>query len=220
LARYFTADHHLGHFKILKYQADTRPYESLHDMNVALTELWNADVGPEDVVHHLGDLCFGALSSAVRFISRLNGKIKITPGNHDYWLHDYEKKQRADSSYIIQSASGHSLEVMPLYHDIRINSKIVTLCHYPMRSWKASYYGSWHLHGHVHRQVAPWGMSMDVGIDQNKGRLYSEGDIVERMEGLNKANTEERENVSVHMSDVPEDSVPSDDTLPLRLGDT
>jgi len=41
----------------------------------------------------------------------------------------------------------------------------VVLCHYAMRTWDRSHYGSYHLYGHSHGKLERHGWSMDVGVD-------------------------------------------------------
>ena len=41
----------------------------------------------------------------------------------------------------------------------------ITLCHYAMRSWERSHYATWHLYGHHHGKLPPYGLSFDVGVD-------------------------------------------------------
>ena len=177
MSTFFTSDHHFGHHKMLRYQAHTRPYPNVGVMDEHLIELWNELVADNDIVHHLGDLCLGTMVDALRYLSQLKGRIKFTPGNHDYWVGGYEK-----SGTTILSASGHPVEIMPLYHTVKIGDQRVMLCHYPMRSWHASYYGSWHLYGHMHTTGAPWGMSLNVGVDLNEGRPFKEEDITMKMQ--------------------------------------
>lgn len=178
---FFTADHHFGHKNILQYQAATRPFEDTHAMNVAYTDIWNNTIGSDDTIYHLGDLCMGSLHSAQNYISRLNGHLKLIPGNHDRWIRDY-LKQGAD----VLSASGHPIEVLKNLYEITIGSTMTVLCHYPMRSWRASYHGTWHLYGHVHKNLEPWGMSMDVGVDGANGIPYAEEQIIAFMEERKK----------------------------------
>jgi calcineurin-like phosphoesterase family protein len=45
------------------------------------------------------------------------------------------------------------------------NQIVITLCHYSMRSWEMSHYASWHLYGHHHGTLEPYGLSFDVGVD-------------------------------------------------------
>lgn len=53
MARYFTADLHLGHRNIIDYSG--RPFRDAEQMNGALVERWNTTVTPEDEVIVLGD---------------------------------------------------------------------------------------------------------------------------------------------------------------------
>jgi len=173
---FFTSDHHFGHKSILQHQAETRPFENTHEMNVVYTDIWNKTIDQDDVVYHLGDLCLGSLYNAKNYISRLNGVIKLIPGNHDRWIRDFSKREED-----ILSASGHPLEILHNLYEVKIDGIMTVLCHYPMRSWRASYHGTWHLYGHVHRNLEPWGMSMDVGVDGAQGIPYSEEQIITYM---------------------------------------
>jgi len=161
---------------MLKFQAHTRPYPNIKAMDAHYIELWNEDVQDSDVVYHLGDFCLGVMGDAIRYFSQLNGHIKVTPGNHDYWIKDY-----LTSGATILSASGHPIEVLPLYSVIKLDGVQVMLCHYPMRSWHASFHGSWHLYGHVHAKIAPWGRSMNVGVDLKDGCLFTEEEVKAKM---------------------------------------
>ncbi len=172
MSTFYTSDHHFGHHNMLTFQAHTRPYPNVRVMGDHFTELWNERVGDSDTVHHLGDFCLGSLADVIGYFSELNGHIKVTPGNHDRWLKGY-----VSQGITILSASGHPVEIMPLYHTIKIDGQPVVLCHFPMRSWPASFHGSWHLHGHVHSPIAPWGRSMNVGVDLNEGCLFTTEDV-------------------------------------------
>jgi calcineurin-like phosphoesterase family protein len=174
MSTFFTSDHHFGHANILRYQAETRPYKNLHDMHVAYTEQWNRQVGPDDTVYHLGDLCMGGYHDCVKYISRLNGKIMLVPGNHDKWFRDNMHRPP-------ESASGYKIQVLPLIHIAHHEGQMLVMCHYPMRSWPHSFYDAWQLYGHVHKALTPWGLSMDVGVDSRVGRLCAWDDITQHM---------------------------------------
>lgn len=75
---FVTSDTHFGHANIIKYC--NRPFAHVHDMNEALVENWNAVVGPDDEVWHLGDF---AWNSAAGTLERLNGTKFLITGNHD-----------------------------------------------------------------------------------------------------------------------------------------
>ena len=173
--KYFTADQHFGHQRILEYT--DRGFKTIQEMGEAYIEKWNSQVQNDDIVYHLGDFCLGALDRAKYYLSQLRGDIKVVPGNHDdRWVYAYDKP------YIdIFSASNHPLEVLPPISQTTIQGNKTILCHYPLRSWRASFHGSWHLYGHVHGRIDAWGLSMDVGVDRAEGSLYSEDDIVKYM---------------------------------------
>ena len=44
-------------------------------------------------------------------------------------------------------------------------TQLVVLCHYSMRVWDRSHYGSWHLYGHSHGNLPPLKNSLDVSVD-------------------------------------------------------
>ncbi len=72
---YFTADTHCNHTNVLKYCA--RPFASIDERNRELIARWNAVVGPEDTVYHLGDFAMGKPSEWPTFLRQLNGVRKI-----------------------------------------------------------------------------------------------------------------------------------------------
>lgn len=143
---FFTADLHLNHQNILKYC--NRPFSTIESMNEELIYRWNSVVDVEDDVYHIGDFCFG---DARPFLKRLNGHIFLLSGSHDKNIKDLVLKDRI-------------LTISPL-NDEYGNSRTIVMCHYPMRSWPLSHYASWHLFGHHHGKLEPYGLSFDVGVD-------------------------------------------------------
>lgn len=96
--KFFTADLHLGHQRVLNTAiredgSEQRPlmrpdgvtplrhFTAVEEMNEALVEAWNAVVTPDDKVYVLGDV---ALSKRhLIHLGRLNGKKTLVGGNHD-----------------------------------------------------------------------------------------------------------------------------------------
>jgi len=185
LIPFFTGDQHFDHHNeetgkgILLYQSDTRPFKTIDEMNEAFINAWNKKV-PEKgaVVYNVGDIVFSGVNRFIELVEQLHFDVlEVIPGNHDTWI----KRQRG--RYVIDlPVSGRKVIVRPLYHQIRYQDQRVVLCHFPMRSWNASYHGSWHLYGHVHRYIEPWGMSMDVGVDSAEGSPYSWSEVSDYME--------------------------------------
>jgi len=73
---WFTSDTHFGQERTR--QLSRRPFSSVQSMDETLRVNWNTNVGPEDVVYHLGD--FGKPD----IVSRLTGRsIYLLVGNYD-----------------------------------------------------------------------------------------------------------------------------------------
>jgi calcineurin-like phosphoesterase family protein len=47
-----------------------------------------------------------------------------------------------------------------------------------LRQWPKAHQGAWHLHGHSHGTLVPWGLTFDVGVDGTNGYLYDLDSIV------------------------------------------
>ena len=140
---FFTADLHLGHEKIIKHCS--RPFQSLGLMNSKLIGNWNTTVCAEDTVYILGDMFFGEgriPNEYISLIQQLNGRKYLTPGNHDnVWM------KHIDLSSCFEDVS--------LMMEVSYDKKhILTLCHYPMMSWRDDRDGTGYMiHGHIHNRT-------------------------------------------------------------------
>lgn len=76
------SDTHFYHDNIIKYC--NRPYANAAEMNEDMIAKWNAVVGKDDIVWHLGDFAFGSKDHVKEIVSRLNGRINLVMGNHDH----------------------------------------------------------------------------------------------------------------------------------------
>lgn len=161
---FFTADCHFDHKNIIKYC--NRPYSDVDEMNEALINNWNSVVKIEDKVYHIGDFCLS--NNYLKFRARLNGDIVFLNGSHD----KEEWRENLLSIYI------------PNLKDEYNNKRLIVLCHYAMRSWEKSHYASWHLFGHHHGKLEPYGLSLDVGVDCNNYFPFSLYQIIEKMSNL------------------------------------
>ena len=160
MTTWFTADTHFGHANIIRYSR--RPFDSVQAMDAALTANWNRVVRPSDAIYHLGDFTLAGPETAAGYFGRLNGRIAVVPGGHDRrWLKQME----------YHSKSGAPVEILPPLVTLKLpvpgldQAQLVVLCHYAMRVWDRSHYGSWHLFGHSHGNLPPWKNSLDVGVD-------------------------------------------------------
>jgi calcineurin-like phosphoesterase family protein len=116
-------------------------------MDAALVECWNAVVGPEDEVWHLGDFARTA-KAAAGLLPRLNGRKHLILGNND-------PPGVADLGWA---------SVGP-YAEIVCEGVALVLCHYPFRSWNGMHRGALNLHGHSHGRLKALKRQFDVGVD-------------------------------------------------------
>jgi len=76
---FFIADTHFGADDIRRYE--NRPFETVEQMDAALTERWNSTVSEEDEIFVLGD--FGAEGHETEVLKKLHGRKYLVKGNHD-----------------------------------------------------------------------------------------------------------------------------------------
>lgn len=140
---WFSSDSHLSHTNIIKYC--NRPFYDTIEMNETIVANWNSVVRLQDTVYFLGDFGFGNPKRLMEIRNRLMGNIIFIRGSHD--------------------KSIERLFPMEDILEIKIDDIPVIMCHFPMRTWSKSHYGSWHLYGHHHRELPIWGKSLNVGTD-------------------------------------------------------
>lgn len=170
---FFTSDTHFNHANIIKYCM--RPFADKDEMNEALINNWNSVVKENDIVFHLGDFMFGNMNRFWDFRSRLNGKIYLIHGNHDYELMD---KVNIDDGF----------EIVTSQLNIVVNGQKIYLNHFPLLTFDGIYKEkpSWQLFGHVHSNKNIPGtsadikrlgyllpMQYDVGVDNNNYKPIS-----------------------------------------------
>lgn len=80
---YLTSDCHFGHKRILEYEKDTRPFETVEEHDEALIRNWNSVVDEDDIVYVVGDFIMGSADNVHRIVPQLNGFIVLVRGNHD-----------------------------------------------------------------------------------------------------------------------------------------
>ncbi|MDQ1912815.1 phosphoesterase [Paenibacillus sp. GD4] len=87
---FMTSDHHFGHAHIIDFE--DRPFQNAEEMTEAMIAKWNAAVGKQDKVYHLGDFSFLNKEKTADILSRLHGYKVLVMGNHDrgrsrnWWL--------------------------------------------------------------------------------------------------------------------------------------
>jgi len=161
---WFTADEHYGHTNIIKYC--NRPFSSIEEMDKTIIDNFNAKVKSGDAVYHLGDFTLKEYERAKEYMHKLNGCHFFIIGSHDKWI---VEGGECRGTYL---------------KEIKENGKVIVLCHYAMRVWPKSHYGSWHLYGHSHGKLLSYGLSYDVGVDNNNFFPVSFDEIKEKMKTM------------------------------------
>ena len=174
LTTWFTSDLHFGHKNIIKYC--NRPFDSVEEMDEALVANWNAHVAPDDVVWNLGDFAFCCTTEHVRaLLLRLNGRHRFIRGNHDGAVDELANRAQLPAKFDYRRAN----DVL----EVQVDGQAIVLCHYPMRSWHHAQRSVWHLFGHAHGLLPPFGKSVDVGVDNAwriiNPRVNLAGELVE-----------------------------------------
>lgn len=152
---FFTADTHFLHKNIIDHC--NRPYKDIDDMETGLIDNWNSVVTPDSIVYHIGDFMFPVRSrdkhKVDEVLSKLNGTKLLITGNHDHKEVTRSKHWSWVGDYKVVVVKGKE------------RRQEIVLFHFPMRSWHHIGYGAWHLHGHCHGNIPPYGRSIDVGVD-------------------------------------------------------
>ncbi len=187
---WFTSDLHLGHGNIIKFCG--RPFmsaeeeeevrknprgkfklseETVQRHDEGLIEAINSRVDTKDLLWILGDFCMGGLTEATGYRDLIRcHNVHLVWGNHD----------RRAVGAVFSSTLEQGL--------ISVDRQKIFLNHYPMRSWDASFHGSWHLYGHVHGNLLEedatndWMLAREVGVDTNDYRPVSFEEIADYME--------------------------------------
>ena len=138
---------------------------SVPAMNAGMIERWNATVGPDDEVWHLGDFALRTpAADAAALLRGLNGRKHLIAGNND----------------------PPALRALPEWAGVRDYAEItdgpvrLVLCHYALRTWNGMAKGALNLHGHSHGRLKPLPRQFDVGVDARDFRPVTWQELLTR----------------------------------------
>ena len=151
MATFFTADTHFGDPHVLRQRGGTFTDVESHDEG--LVARWNAAVGPDDDVWHLGDFAAGASrAQCADIFARLHGRKHLVQGNHDTRrVLDLPWLDVTDHLRLSLEEDGTAWRLF--------------LSHYAHRAWPGLWRGTRHLYGHTHGTLPDTTRSCDVGVD-------------------------------------------------------
>lgn len=172
---FVVSDTHFGHDR--EFLWGPRGFTNYREHDEAVINNWNAVVGEDDIVYHLGDVMLGDNEHGMECLRRLNGQIKIIRGNHDT---DVRWKLYAELP---------NVELLGWAEMIKYKKYLFYLSHFPTMTsnLEKSHYLREHLinlYGHTH-QKSPFynGMpyAFHVGLDSNNNTPVLLDDAIETM---------------------------------------
>jgi calcineurin-like phosphoesterase family protein len=147
VALYFTSDTHFGDPRVLRI--DRRPFPTLAAHDEGLIARWNAVVGSDDEIWHLGDFARGGQERIEALLDRLNGVKHLIIGNNDPPA----------------TTTARGWASVQHYAEMTIDGQLFVICHYPFRTWNQMGKKSIDLHGHSHGKLKPLPRQYDLGVD-------------------------------------------------------
>ena len=154
-----TSDTHFGHAEIIDLDAFghriRRPFTDVTDMESKLIEQWNARVGEDDTIFHLGDLAWN-VEVLDRVAGKLNGHKKLILGNHD------------TLEAGVYLAAGFDI-VNGNYAHKTVCDGYIVLSHAPMHETCLTMPGVnilGNVHGHIHEKPGPTSRHVNVSVER------------------------------------------------------
>ncbi|SEP45808.1 Calcineurin-like phosphoesterase superfamily protein [Methylobacterium sp. ap11] len=152
MAVFFTADTHFGDTHILRQRG--RLFASIAEHDETLVANWNAAVGADDEVWHVGDFAAHAeRAHCAAIFARLNGVKRLVRGNHD-------SNRVLDLPWADPPVESVRVTLREEGREWRL-----FLAHYAHRAWPGLWRGTRHLYGHTHGTLPDTTRSCDVGVD-------------------------------------------------------
>ena len=175
MTRYFTADPHYGHSKIILYTG--RPFRDCDHMNKHIINEANMRVKPEDECICVGDFCMGNATKSKEFKNRLHGKWTYIRGNHDK---NQGTKTLCDWMFLRMAHYQAFVSHIPYYY-----TEVVGTAKYILPDALIDFveeFCDFSICGHVHDS---WSVSLEgkiptinVGVDVRNFRPMSEDEII------------------------------------------
>jgi calcineurin-like phosphoesterase family protein len=176
---FITSDEHYGHERIIQYV--NRPFTSVEEQTETMIERHNKAVPDKssNLTIHAGDMFWNTMrpEKASEILYRLHGKHAFIYGNHDELLERTEWMHPQFEWMVgTNKASGT--------HIVHWQNHTIVINHFAMRTWEKSHKGSWHVFGHSHQELPPYGKSFDIGVEGHNYAPWSLEEIAAKMETL------------------------------------
>lgn len=147
------SDTHFNHHSVLDFEnyagKKIRPeFSTIKEMNECIIDNWNAVVKEQDIIYHLGDVYFGAITEAQTIMKSLNGRKRLVVGNHD------------DIKLIIKYNLFQKITLWRMFPEYG-----VVLTHLPMDKQSLLGKDLINVHGHIHRNYPPTEKHRNVSVE-------------------------------------------------------
>lgn len=142
---FFIADLHFGHTNIIKYES--RPFETVEQMDQHIVDMWNSVVKKEDKVFVLGDVSIYGRETTTRLLQAMKGQKILIMGNHD----------KGRSVTFWKAVGFHEVIKYPI-----IYKEFYMLSHEPL--YVNEHMPYLNIHGHIHGRKIE-GQYFNVGVE-------------------------------------------------------
>lgn len=173
---YFIADTHLGHKNIVlgtsgwEDKTACRKFETLFDHDNLIINNINEKVGVNDTLYVLGDFVFGGKNNIPIYRKMINCKnVVLIRGNHDLHMHKNSIVFDGTSYINVNSLFKNVYDLL----DFKIGHTKIVLCHFPILSWHRLSKGSFHLYGHVHKELNYHPQAICISAECNNFEPFS-----------------------------------------------
>lgn len=157
--KFYISDYHFFHSVALRMSRSDL-FDTVENMNEEIIRRHNSVVRENDNVYILGDIIVCEEDELdeklAQTVGRLNGRLHLITGNHDYKYIDNPKFRK-----YFESISESKL--------IRDNNKFVQLYHYPVLMWYKKHKGAYHVFGHMHDEK----ISSEYNILKNEKNAFN-----------------------------------------------
>ena len=174
---YFTADSHFCDEVTLKRAY--RPFDSIEEMDNTIINNWNRIAKKDDIIYHLGDFTSytpyikNIYENAFKKVKEINAKVILISGNNETRIMNevFEGSFDRFKKYLLDLGF-YDVIKDSLY--LNLNNNKIFLNHYPLAADKFCF----NLFGHIHNLSFAKKFGINVGVDCNHYRLFSEANVL------------------------------------------
>jgi len=176
MAIWFTGDWYLGSPAIIGERH--RPFKTVIEMDDAIIKSFHSLVENGDSVWFLGNFCYGGEKAVNYYHNRINPNY-----NKDIKIYFLRGQSDATTKEFALTFD----KFFPPYMEIVADKTDITLCNYPLKTWKNAEYGAIHLHSY-HPRHKPFlnDLALDVSVDANNFSPISWESVKHRLEHSRK----------------------------------